>query len=182
MKMIEDCFCHELAQPLQIFCHYLKDEPPMQITQACEYAIRTMLHLSGLPDGTTANVSTISNEWEIPETFLRKIVSSLSKAGLITTQRGVGGGLQLSRNPENITLLDVIEAIEGPISLNKCLMAEQVCPRDGWCPVHTVWMEAQQKLREHLSSRTLASLSAEAGTRKRIFDDVISRNLTPNSI
>lgn len=138
----------------------------MQLTQASEYAVRTMLHLASLPTGTSTNVSVIAAEWEIPQTFLRKIVSSLSRVGLVATQRGVGGGIQISGDPEAITLLEVIESVEGPINLNQCLMGEKICPRDGWCPVHVVWMEAQDKLRTHLASRTLASLAAEARTNR----------------
>lgn len=145
----------------------------MQLTQASEYAVRTMLHLASLPSGTTTNVATIAAEWEIPQTFLRKIVSSLSRSGLVMTQRGVGGGIQISGDAEMITLLEVIESVEGPISLNQCLMGEKICPRDGWCPVHVVWMEAQEKLRNHLAARTLSSLAAEATTNKRAYNDLI---------
>jgi Rrf2 family protein len=142
-------------------------ELPLQLTQAAEYAVRTMLHLASLPSGSTTSVSKIAAEWEIPETFLRKIVSSLSRSSLITTQRGVGGGIQMGCNPEKVTLLEVIESVEGPITLNQCLMGERVCPRDGWCPVHVVWIEAQEKLRAHLAAHTLSSLATEAQVNRR---------------
>ena len=91
----------------------------MQLTMTGEYAVRAMIHLASLPEGMTVQISSISAEWDIPETFLRKIVGLLSRAHLIISRRGNGGGIQLAKSPADITLVDVIEAVEGKISLNK---------------------------------------------------------------
>jgi len=137
----------------------------MQLTMTGEYAIRAMIHLAALPWGTVAQIAEISSRWDIPENFLRKITAQLSRAGLIRTQRGIGGGVQLARPAETLTLLDVIEAVEGKLYLNKCLIGPQFCERTGWCAVHLVWCEAQQKLKEILSSRSLAELAATNSVR-----------------
>jgi Rrf2 family protein len=134
----------------------------MQLTMTGEYAIRAMVFLSSLPSGTTAQISEISREWDIPENFLRKIVAQLAKSGLISSQRGMRGGVALARPAGQLTLIDVIEAVEGPMRLNKCVMSTQSCSRSSWCPVHVVWCDAQEKLRASLMAQSLAGLAAEA--------------------
>ncbi len=131
----------------------------MQLTMTGEYAIRTMVHLSRLDPGTIAQISDISKAWSIPEKFLRKIVARLCRAGLVKSHRGVHGGISLSRSPDQITLLEVVEEIEGPMSLNRCLVEPDFCSRTTVCSVHEVWRETQGKLRDFLSARTFAELS-----------------------
>lgn len=138
----------------------------MQLTMSGEYAVRAMIHLSALPFGTVVQIADVSKEWNIPENFLRKISVQLARADLIVSQRGLNGGIRLGQPAERITVLDVIEAVEGNIFLNKCLVCDGVCPRDEWCQVHTLWAEAQIKLKEILTSKTLAQLAAESFNRK----------------
>jgi len=134
----------------------------MQLSMTGEYAVRTMIHLAGAPPGKLAQIGDVSKEWEIPEGFLRKIVAQLSKGGLIRSQRGAGGGITLSRPADTLTLLDVIEAIEGKVFLNKCLIAPGTCHLDPTCAVHLVWCDAQQALRSILGKKSLAELAADA--------------------
>ncbi len=131
----------------------------MQLTMTGEYAIRAMVHLSTLPPDTVAQISDISRKWDIPETFLRKIVARLVRAGFIKSNRGVGGGITLARPADRITLLEVIEEIEGPMALNRCLIEPDFCTRTKVCLVHGLWCEAQGMLRNLLASRTFAELS-----------------------
>ena len=131
----------------------------MQLTMTGEYAIRTMVHLATLPPGAIAQIADISKKWTIPEKFLRKIVARLCRAGLVKSHRGVHGGVALSRSSEQITLLEIVEEIEGPTALNRCLAEPGFCSRTEVCAVHDVWSEAQEALREMLSTRTLAELS-----------------------
>ncbi len=134
-----------------------------------EYAIRAMLHMAGVSFGTTVQISAIAKQCEIPDNFLRKIVTQLQKAGLITSQRGARGGIKLATPAESLTLLDIIEAVEGKIFLNKCLMHDKVCSRTQWCAVHIVWCEAQTKMKEHLSKRSLAEIAASDAGRYEEF-------------
>ncbi len=131
----------------------------MQLTMTGEYAIRTMVHLASLTPGTIAQISDISKKWTIPEKFLRKIVARLCKARLVQSHRGVHGGVSLARPAEQITMLEIVEEIEGPMSLNRCLIEPEFCSRTDVCFVHDAWSEAQQRLKELLASRTLAELS-----------------------
>jgi Rrf2 family transcriptional regulator, iron-sulfur cluster assembly transcription factor len=132
----------------------------MQLTLTGEYAVRAMIHLASVPPGELAQISDISARWDIPENFLRKIIPSLTKSGMIASRRGNGGGVSLAKPAESITLLDVIEAVEGPMYLNKCLIGPEFCNRTAWCVVHCVWSEAQETLKGILRSKSIAELVA----------------------
>jgi Rrf2 family protein len=124
-----------------------------------EYAIRAMLHLAAENSNKNVQIVDISKKWDIPENFLRKIIPLLSKAGLVITIRGNRGGIRLGKTSDQISTLDVIEAVEGEIFLNKCLFSDDFCNRSDWCSVHEVWEEAQKKLKEVLGSKSIAQLS-----------------------
>jgi Rrf2 family protein len=147
----------------------------MQLTMTGEYAVRAMIHLASLRFGTMVQITEISKQWDIPDNFLRKIFAKLSSAGLIVSHRGLGGGIMLSRPAEVMTPLEVIEAIEGKIALNKCLIHNGFCPRDEWCAVHKLWAEAQEKLKEVLSSKSLAQLAAESFDNKAGLEEIPRR-------
>lgn len=131
----------------------------LQLTMTGEYAVRAMMHLAALPPGTTVQIADIAVEWDVPEVFLRKIVTQLSRSGLVASYRGRGGGVALGREAASITLLDVIECIEGPLALNDCVTNPGSCHRIPTCAVHAVWHEAQVALREVLTKRSLADLA-----------------------
>ncbi len=87
----------------------------MQITRQADYAVRAVLYLAQLGQDRRASTSQIAQEQQIPPSFLAKIVSQLSVAGLLQTSRGARGGVSLARTPDQISLLEVVEAIDGPI-------------------------------------------------------------------
>ncbi len=124
-----------------------------------EYAIRAMLHLAEEDTSKYVQIQDISKKWEIPENFLRKIIPQLAKAGLIMSVRGSGGGIKLAKSSEKITALNVIEAVEGKIFLNKCLFSDEICDRSDWCSMHEVWAEAQESLRKVLNGKSIAQLA-----------------------
>lgn len=124
----------------------------MQITRQADYAIRAVLHLSRLGNGQRASTSQIAQEQSIPPSFLAKIVSQLSVSGLLQTSRGARGGVSLARSPRDITLLEVIEAIDGPILLNECVADEANCAFSEDCPLRPVWCDAQAELVKRLTS------------------------------
>lgn len=134
----------------------------MQITRQADYAIRAVNHLSNLyaanPKG---NVPTrkIAEEQSIPPSFLAKIISQLSIAQLITTSRGASGGVTLKKNPKEISLLDVVEAIDGPILLNDCVANANLCSMESDCPLKPIWGEAQVDLVRKLKSTSFAQFA-----------------------
>jgi Rrf2 family protein len=143
----------------------------MQLTRQADYAIRALLHLS--EEGPEAVVQTkeIAASEDIPEKYLPTIMRTMARAGLVRTLRGNQGGVLLARDPEDINLLEVIEAIEEPIMLNRCLRDGDECSRASFCPVHPVWDRIQQSMIERLESTTFADLAladmrVEAGSSK----------------
>lgn len=130
----------------------------MQITRQADYALRAMLYLARLEPNQRAATSQIAEEMEIPPSFLAKIISQLSISGLIHTARGARGGVSLARKPEDINLLDVVEAIDGPISLNECVQDPSVCSFGDNCPLHEVWCEAKADLVHKLEESTFDKL------------------------
>lgn len=131
----------------------------MQITRAAEYAIRGILYLCSKPEGSVCLLNEISERQQIPPSFLSKIFQNLSRAGIVSSSRGTGGGFTLSKDPHEITLLDILEAIEGEISLNVCLTNGNACENRPTCAVHNVWREAQEHLFDLLRKHNFAELA-----------------------
>jgi Rrf2 family protein len=130
----------------------------MQITRQADYAVRAVLYLANLGTSERAATSTVAEEQRIPPSFLAKIISQLSIAGLLHTSRGARGGVTLAREPQNISLLEVIEAIDGPIQLNECVGEDSLCTFDDDCPLRPVWSEAQNELVSRLKKTNFAQL------------------------
>ena len=130
----------------------------MQITRQADYALRAMYYLSKLEPSVRAATSLIADEQRIPPSFLAKIISQLSIAGLIHTSRGARGGVSLARPPENISILEVVEAIDGPLTLNECTHSIDGCPFGEKCPIRPVWCDVQSELVERLRNTSFAAL------------------------
>ena len=130
----------------------------MQITRAGEYGILGMIHLARRAPGQMAMIEEISRSERIPRSFLAKIFQALAKAGLVKSVRGAGGGFVLARSSAQITLLEVIEAIEGRIVLQRCLQDQPVCEHLGGCALCGIFEEAQDGMRERLARASLLEL------------------------
>lgn len=137
----------------------------MQVTRAADYAVRVMVHLATLPFGQRSTRDELAASGEVPGHFLSKILQTLSRSGLITSHRGASGGFSLAKPAESVTLLDVVEAVDGPIQLNVCVVSGPGCNRQTWCAVHEVWAEAQNALTSVLRGATLARLASEGQKR-----------------
>jgi Rrf2 family protein len=134
----------------------------MQITRQADYAVRAMTYLAQLGPDQRAATGQIAQEKSIPPSFLAKIVSQLSVAGLLQTSRGARGGVSLAKPPDAITLLDVVEAIDGPILLNDCVNDMSSCTYTEDCPLKEVWCDAQKMLVNHLAKANFAQLAQVA--------------------
>jgi len=132
----------------------------MQITRQADYAVRAVLYLARSGNNDRAATSTIAKEQKIPPSFLAKIISQLSIAGLLHTSRGARGGVTLARDPKEINLLEVVEAIDGPIQLNECVANEGVCTFEENCPIRPVWCDAQDELVKRLKTTSFADMLA----------------------
>lgn len=145
----------------------------MLVTREADYAIRCVLEVARHGRISAAEVARIRS---ISPTFLGKIVQTLAKAGILSTRRGVGGGISLAVPPEEITLLQVIESVEGPIALNDCLAPQPNCLHIETCPAYPYLCEAQVTLRRILDV-SIAEMVARLDTRSSV---VASDSLTPS--
>lgn len=130
----------------------------MQITRQADYAVRAIMYLARLGPDEKAATSKIAEKQDIPLSFLAKIIAQLSVAGLLQTMRGAHGGVTLAKAPGDITLLEVVEAIDGPIQLNQCVEDGYECPVSG-CPIRAVWEEIQDDLVHRLRNTTFAKFA-----------------------
>ena len=135
----------------------------MQLTQAADYSFRVILYLSHLKPGEIATAKTIAEHEEIPMRYLLKIIRSLVKSGILNSYRGIEGGYGIAKTPDQINFLDVIEAVDGPIQINRCLEDKSYCSKH-WCescPVHQAFNTIQANLISDLKSYNIAVLLKE---------------------
>jgi Rrf2 family protein len=136
----------------------------MQVTRAADYGIRVMIHLATLPAHERALLPALARATGTPESFLSKVLQALCRAGFIVSRRGQAGGFELLPPGRKASVRAVIEAVEGPISLNLCLLSGASCKRKSFCPAHPVWASAQDAILQILSTATIADLALQAAT------------------
>ena len=129
------------------------------ISRKADYAIRGMVYLALRPQNEVSSIKDIAAFAEASQTFLAKIFQQFNKMGIVKSYRGTGGGFILGRPAGDITLLNIVEAVDGPILVNTCMLAKGACDRDDTCPVHPVWKDLQQKMRGLLGEVTLEHLA-----------------------
>jgi len=130
----------------------------MQITRQADYALRAMIYLAQQEPTQRSATSQIADVQRIPPSFLAKIISQLSIAGLIHTSRGARGGVSLARSPEAISVLEVVEAIDGPLMLNECSQDPDACPFGNDCALRPLWCETQAEMVDRLRKTTFAAV------------------------
>jgi Rrf2 family iron-sulfur cluster assembly transcriptional regulator len=144
----------------------------LRLTSAADYAIRAMIHLSCLPEGSVALRSEIADAQNIPTSFMAKILRSLVRARLLRSSRGVHGGFALARAASQINMLEIVEAIEGPLSLTDCSPAADSCAWSLDCPASSVWVKIQEDMRGTLRNATLEDLVSTPRRNGRVANTV----------
>jgi Rrf2 family protein len=119
-----------------------------------------MIQLASVDSGTRMSLPELARAAEAPGSFLSKVLQALARSGMICSRRGQSGGFQISERGRRASMLQVIEAIEGVIRLNACLVSGKSCRRKSWCPAHPVWAQAQHAMLSILDGVTIAELSA----------------------
>jgi Rrf2 family protein len=139
----------------------------LRLTNAADYAIRAMLHMACLPEDGIALRNDVARIQGIPPSFMAKILRNLAKAGLLRSTRGVHGGFTLGRPATEISLLDIVEAIEGPLGIVDCMTEPCACEMADDCPAQPVWESVQTQMANVLSAATLEDLVSAPRRRKR---------------
>ena len=125
----------------------------LELSSEGRYALRALVYLARLGEQATAD--RISAEARIPRRLLARILANLSRAGLVESGQGRGGGSRLARPAGEITLRDAVEAVEGPFAVTRCIMQNRVCGEGTPCALHTAWERGQQTILDYLGTQTL---------------------------
>lgn len=144
-------------------------------SKGCQYALRALTFVVAESDKERFQAKDICEKAEIPESFTRKVFQALVQGGFLNAHRGPGGGYSLKRAPSEITLLEVIRAVEGEDTFDHCVLGFTECGSAQPCPLHEVWVASREMLVDHLSSTTLDQMVASTLKRKMSEENRISR-------
>ena len=136
----------------------------MLITRKADYATRCMIQLAVDP-AAVLSVAELAPAIHVSEAFTAKVMQSLTKAGLVESVRGARGGFRLARPPADISLLAVLEALQGPLAINVCVDHGQGCELSPGCVVHPVWCDLRRDLESRLRAVDFATLASNLGGR-----------------
>jgi Rrf2 family protein len=130
----------------------------MKFTRACDYAMRALLYIGEKPKGTVFLRSELAKQIEVPDSFLGKIMQILAKAEFLVSERGKKGGFKLAKPLEEISMYDVVMAVDGEIKITDCTADENFCSDAPECKVHAVWLDIQDSVVVKLKTATLKKL------------------------
>jgi Rrf2 family protein len=131
----------------------------LRISRKIDYGLRAMIYLSSIPMESVVPFREIARQMDVPEDFLAKILKTLVDQGLVKSTRGPHGGYALARTPIDISFLDVIEAVEGPVALNVCLDGEDACGHSTACTMVDVWRQGQERMLDVYRQSRLSDLA-----------------------
>ncbi len=129
----------------------------MLVTRETDYAVRTVLYLAK-ESNRIASVTEVAHAMHIPKSFLAKILQRLVKSNILTSMRGVNGGFRLAQKASDISLLSIMEAIQGPAGINLCVVDSKKCKLSATCSVHPVWVDIRKEVERRLRKQTIAEL------------------------
>jgi len=132
----------------------------MQLSRKSDYALRAVMHFAGLPKGQLASIGQVAKAQSIPREFLAKILKDLTWAGILVSYQGVTGGYRLAKPAKDVTFLDVIEAMDGPIVLNLCVEGDKSCEHYKNCRMRDFWLKEQDHFKKVLSRANFAKYKA----------------------
>ncbi len=131
----------------------------MLLTRAADYAVRVMIQMAKLPEGQRTSLPELAANTNAPQSFLSKVLQTLTKAGLVRSWRGNEGGFEILAPGRNATLRTVVEAVDGPLFLNVCLTSGDSCELERHCPAHEVWVRAQSAVMNILDEVSVAQMA-----------------------
>jgi Rrf2 family protein len=135
----------------------------LELTKRGDYAVRAMLALARGDGNGLLSARRIADAMDIPVRFLPQVLTDLQRAGLVEALPGRTGGYRLARDPSTISLLDVIEAVEGDSRRQSCVLRGAPCGLDGFCDVHHTFFEGQDALLRHFAAATLGDMASHGG-------------------
>ncbi len=135
----------------------------LRISRKIDYGLRAMIYLASIAQDAVVPFREIARQMMVPEDFLAKILKTLVDQGLVRSTRGPHGGYALARPASEVSFLDVIEAVEGPVAINVCLDGEDPCSKASACTMVSVWRQGQEKMLDVYRQSKLADLALKPG-------------------
>ena len=138
----------------------------MHVNQTAQYALRALVYLADLPEGTPARSRDLSRRTGVPPAYLSKIMRRLVTRGLLRARKGHGGGFVLARRPGGVRLREVLEAVGGGLERDVCIFGAGRCDSSDPCPLHDSWSRLNDAFHDWAGSTTLADL--QRGPRRAV--------------
>jgi FeS assembly SUF system regulator len=132
----------------------------IKVSRVTDYGIVLLAHLAGCADGSTHNARELAEKTGLPAPMVSRVLKSLAREGLLVSQRGSKGGYSLARSPEEISVPEIIAALEGPIALTECAVHSGSCRQETNCDVREPWRHINQMVLDALAAITLADLAS----------------------
>ena len=132
------------------------------VPRQTDYAVRIVLHLACQEPGVRVSIPDMARERHLPVPFVRRIVSRLAEVGILDTVRGAGGGVRLAAAAQDVTLQDVVAAMEGPSCPSPCQEEPRSCPMSSSCPVRGIWTSTSKILENHLRTIRISDLARDS--------------------
>ena len=139
----------------------------MIYSRSAEYAIRAFVHLARVPEGKYAMVKNVAEEEDIPGHFLAKILQQLARKGLLRSSKGPTGGFALRVDPDQIRLLDIVEALDGLAPYQQCAAGLAECSEAMPCPLHDRWSALRARIMDYLEQNTITDLAKALEAKKK---------------
>lgn len=131
----------------------------IRISRETDYGIVLLTHIVNSAEGSTYSARALAARTHLPVPMVSKILKQLVRDGLLFSQRGVKGGYYLARHPENISVAEIISAVEGPIAMTMCVSTPGECRQEGFCGVRPNWLRINEAVRGALQGITLSEMA-----------------------
>ena len=141
----------------------------MIYSRSAEYAIRALVHLAALPAEEYAMVKNIAVEAAIPPHFLAKILQDLARDGFLTSSKGPRGGFRLRQPAEEISMLKIVDAVDGAGRYDRCIGGSPECNDRAPCGMHDSWKTLRSRIIEYLEGTSIADLASALGEKRRLL-------------
>lgn len=143
----------------------------MIYSRSCEYAIRALMHLAQVPEGKYVMVKQIAAQENIPGHFLAKVLQQLARKGLLRSSKGPTGGFALRAPASEITLVQIVEALDGLSEYQRCVSGLSECTDDMPCGMHESWKQLRSRIMEYLEQTTIADLVKALNEKRQALEE-----------
>ena len=140
----------------------------MLYSKPCEYVLRALTYLSSQNQRELFSVHEIAKSEDLPTPYLAKLLQRLAQRGILTSVKGPKGGFGLARRPEDITLMEVVEAVDGTEEFTRCAVGLAECSDTSPCPLHDTWKPLKTSITDYMSEQTLADLASALAQKKKL--------------